>query len=357
MIVPFVIDSTTWWTEAHAAWAEAAALILILGIDAWVACMQLEERKEARKERQQVEIDRQRSGVTCGGVTSILRDMTEAQLCNTLWAGHFRHSGFAFEKGLYVLLPEYLRMKCEPFIKEIEKPITDNQIARHLLVFRFPYPRFDAVIADINQLNFGYVHLVWDENGKPIPVIRDPDKAIKLEDERLEELRRQTAREQPQAKLTIHPDQNSEYLLKPYASMRLGRFISGYFRFALRIDNRGDLNSSIVKYDIYIKELGQTFSGLTPEEQNHGVDTRHGVQSLFSENGLSDSGVVSIDSGGTSGYGMLIFLIPNLNEEIFATVGLHPQGEEKRYPPLHCHLTVTDMNGASASAEFTLTED
>jgi len=164
----------TWWTEAHAAWTEAAALILIFALELVLGYFALQERKEARQERRQAEIDRQRSEVTCAGVTQILRDMNEENLCLHLWAGHFRHGGFAFEKGLYYQLPEYLRRKCDPFVEDIKAPIdvAQNKIARFLLVFRFPYPRYDAILDDVNRLNFGNVHLVWNDEGKPIPVSR-----------------------------------------------------------------------------------------------------------------------------------------------------------------------------------------
>jgi hypothetical protein len=167
--------SQNWWTEAHAAWAEAFALILIFGLELILAYFTLREHKEARHERRQAEIARQRSDVTCAGVTSILRALPEEQLCQHLWAGHFRHAGFAFEKNLYGQLPEYLRRKAEPFRGEIEKPIQLDQhkIARFLLVFRFPYPAFDAVLADVNRLNFGNIHLVWDDSGRPITVPRN----------------------------------------------------------------------------------------------------------------------------------------------------------------------------------------
>ena len=126
-------------------------------------------------ERRHAEIARQRGDVTCGGVTQILRNMTEEDFCRHLWAGNFRHAGFAFEKGLYAQLPEYLRRKCDPFMNEIERRITieQNQIARELLVFRFPYPNYDAILDDVNRLNFGNVHIVWDENGKPMKVSRE----------------------------------------------------------------------------------------------------------------------------------------------------------------------------------------
>lgn len=58
---------------------------------------------------------------------------------------------------------------------EINKPITvdQNKMARFLLVFRFPYPDFSAILEDVDGLNFGNVHIVWDGSGKPIGVSRD----------------------------------------------------------------------------------------------------------------------------------------------------------------------------------------
>jgi len=165
----------TWWTETNAAWVEAIALILIFLLELRLAFLTLQEHKEARRERRQGEITRQRSEVTCAGITAILRTLTEDQLCLHLWAGNFKHGGFAFEKGLYAQLPEYLRRKCDPFMDEIAKPIPleQHQTARFLLVFRFPYPDFDVVLDDLNRLNFGNVHIVWDDNGKPIKVLRN----------------------------------------------------------------------------------------------------------------------------------------------------------------------------------------
>ena len=58
---------------------------------------------------------------------------------------------------------------------EIARPIPSEQhkIVRFLLVFRFSYPNFDAVLEDVDRLNFGNTHIVWDDSGKPIRVRRD----------------------------------------------------------------------------------------------------------------------------------------------------------------------------------------
>lgn len=171
-----------WWTDTNAAWTEAIALTLVFLLELMLGFLHLQERREdrlereeARHERRQAEIARQRSEVTCGGVTSIIRSLSYEEMCANLWAGHFRHAGFAFEKGLYFQLPEYLQRKCEPFMDQINEPIgpEEHKTGRFLLVFRFPYPNYDAVLDDVNHLNFGNVHLVWDENGKPINVQRN----------------------------------------------------------------------------------------------------------------------------------------------------------------------------------------
>jgi hypothetical protein len=106
--------------------------------------------------------------------------LDEEQMCLHLWAGQFRHAGFAFESGLYAQLPEYLRKKSEPLVETPEavaaaKAVAPeyHKVARFLLVFRFPYPDFNVVLEDVCRLNFGNTYLVWDDKGKPMKVPRD----------------------------------------------------------------------------------------------------------------------------------------------------------------------------------------
>src|SRR6266566_4874100 len=114
LMIPVSVEGT-WWTEAHAVWMEAFALIGILV------------------------------------------------------------AGFAVEKDLYTQLPEYLRRKCDALMDETRRPMAAEAQTklRFLLVFRFPYPHFDAVLADVNRLHFGNARTVWDDNGKPIKASRN----------------------------------------------------------------------------------------------------------------------------------------------------------------------------------------
>lgn len=164
-----------WSTETNAAWAQAFGLFITFGLQVGLLYLTLREQREARLERRAGEVARQRGDTTCAGVASILRSLTQEDMCKNLWAGNCRHGGFAFEKGLYFTLPEYLLRKCESFKHQIEAPITlqQNETARFLLVFQFPYPKFEAVLNDVERLNFGKTILVWDDSGKPIKIRRD----------------------------------------------------------------------------------------------------------------------------------------------------------------------------------------
>ena len=168
-MIPLSVEGT-WWTEAHAVWVTAFALLGILVADLCLAFFALQERSEARRERRQGEIARQRSEVTLAGITALERSMSEEDACNTLWHRDFKHAGFAVEKDLYTQLPEYLRRKCDALMDETRRPMAPDAQAklRFLLVFRLPYPNFDAVLADVNRLHRGNARTVWDDNGKPI---------------------------------------------------------------------------------------------------------------------------------------------------------------------------------------------
>jgi hypothetical protein len=166
-----------WWTETNAAWAQAFGLFITFFLQVGLLYLTLREQKEARHERRHAEVARQRSEVTCAAVTSALGSLTDEELTRHLWAGHFRHGGFAFDVGLHFQLPEYLLRKCEPYSDQIEHAMRPNQHlpvpTRFLLVFRFPFPEYNAVLEDVEQLHFGNAILVWDESGKAIKIRRD----------------------------------------------------------------------------------------------------------------------------------------------------------------------------------------
>jgi hypothetical protein len=158
-----------WFTEAHAAWMEAIALILIFVVELRLAFVTLSERREAREERKEAELSRQRSDVFCGGVVFKPVTLNDDEYCLKVWEESFKHAGFAFDKLLYHSVPEYLRRKCEAHMKDIAAPFQQaHGNTRLFFAFVFPYPKYDGVLADIRRLNFGTSCLAWDENGKQI---------------------------------------------------------------------------------------------------------------------------------------------------------------------------------------------
>jgi hypothetical protein len=172
MLANPVLCNLPLWTETNAAWAQAIGVFAAFAGQLVLLALTLREQRAARLERYQNEIRRQRSEVTCSGVTLALRSLPDDKMITHLWAGHFRHAGFAFDVSLYHQLPEYLRRKCEPFEEDMNKPRPEHfyKTTRSLLVYKFPFPEFDAILEDVYRLNFDGCLFVWDDHGNPIQI-------------------------------------------------------------------------------------------------------------------------------------------------------------------------------------------
>ena len=91
-------------------------------------------------------------------------------LCKNLWVNYTnKQAAFGVDKSLSFQLHEYLRRKAEPHSSEIGRAVVGTG-TRHLLIFKFPYPDFNAVLDDLRVLNFGEKLVVWDRDGRPIKV-------------------------------------------------------------------------------------------------------------------------------------------------------------------------------------------
>jgi hypothetical protein len=66
--------------------------------------------------------------------------------------------------------------------------------------------------------------------------------------------------------------------------------------------------------------------------------------------------MIQIDAESAVGRGTLLFFIPGINMEEFVAAGLRMQGQELKFGPLTCRLTLTDTTQSSATCEFQLTE-
>jgi hypothetical protein len=163
--------------------------------------------------------------------------------------------------------------------------------------------------------------------------------------------------QEPAASLKIHPANRSRYILRQVGQGGAhGDFNGGYFEFSLRVENRGNRNSTVDKYKILIRELNTEFSGIAPVRLNH-VQGRHCQHGLAPNNCLNEGSLVRIAPDDSTNAGCLLFFLAELNLEMFANAGLRMQGPERRFGNLHCRLTLIDSNGISASEDFELSED
>lgn len=174
--------------------------------------------------------------------------------------------------------------------------------------------------------------------------IRELSKAIEL-------LKARTS------KLQITPDEGSRYILHPVGSVPHSDFAGGLFEFHLMIENTGLKNSTVDNFQVEIIELQETFKDLKPLEGRTGVQGRHCQHGLQPGRILSQTGMVRLDGEHTTNHGTLLFSIPGLNLERFVRAGLRMHGEQRRFDPLRCRLTIVDRTGSSAKANFELRED
>lgn len=122
------------------------------------------------------------------------------------------------------------------------------------------------------------------------------------------------------------------------------------------IENLGRRDSTVNNYTVEIVELEQTFPNLTPIEGKNGIQGRHCQHVMQPGRILSTTGNIRIQAENATNHGALLFFVPGLNLEQFVNKGLRMQGEDRKFPALHCVLTLTDTMQVSATGEFRLDE-
>ena len=159
------------------------------------------------------------------------------------------------------------------------------------------------------------------------------------------------------AQLSITPDGGSRYILCPASTVPHGDFNAMYMEFHLMIENAGKRNSTVNSFEVEVVELGQTFRNLTPEERRNSVQGRHCGHGLDTRSVLSETGVVRIPAESTTNQGTLLFRVSGVNLEMFVNRGLRMTGQERKFGPLHCRLTMTDTARSTTAGEFELHEE
>jgi hypothetical protein len=158
------------------------------------------------------------------------------------------------------------------------------------------------------------------------------------------------------SQLRIAPDDGSRYILAPVGNVRHADFRGGHLEFHLMIENTGRRDSTVNNYQVEIVELQQTFSDLKPIEGENRVEGRHCLHGMQPARILSNTGNIRIQAENATNHGTLLLFVPGINLQQFARAGLQMHGDERRFGPLRCRLTLTDMTQVSATCEFRLDE-
>lgn len=159
------------------------------------------------------------------------------------------------------------------------------------------------------------------------------------------------------SQLIISADEGSRYILAPVGNVPHGDFNGGYFEFHLMVENVGRRNSTVNSYKVEVKELQKTFPDLRPIEGKNGVQGRHCVHAgMQPGRALSETGNMKIKEESATNHGTLLFHLPGINLGQFVAAGLKMHGEDRKFDPLHCVLTLRDTTSVSAEYEFTLHE-
>jgi hypothetical protein len=156
--------------------------------------------------------------------------------------------------------------------------------------------------------------------------------------------------------LEIESDRGSRYILSPIQNVPRSDFQGGYFEFNLMIENRGRRNSTVTRYEIEIIELKRHFRDLVPIENQNSIQGRHSQFGVSPSRCLSVTGNVEIPAESTTRRGMLLFHVPDLSLEEFASAGLTMRAQDRRFGALHCRLTIADRTEVNASHVFTMVE-
>jgi hypothetical protein len=170
-----------------------------------------------------------------------------------------------------------------------------------------------------------------------------------------ESRRSKTLEEARQSELKITSD-NGRYILVPVTNdVRSGDFRAMWLEFQLMIENVGRRDSTVSAFEVEIADLQRSCKNLKPVEGQKSVQGRHATQGLSPDRVLSKTGIIRVPFENATDHGMLLFNILGIDVATFANAGL-TMDQNRRFPTLHCKLTITDTTGSSASAEFELGE-
>ena|SRR5690348_3034576 len=179
-------------------------------------------------------------------------------------------------------------------------------------------------------------------------------KVFQGQERRIASIRKASVSPEPRtAQLRILKETGSQYYLHPNSLN--GDFTGIFLDFRLMIENLGQRNSTVNKFDVEIAELKKVSTDLKPLDRSIFIQTRRSNQQLSADRALNKAGIVEIPAEKATVYGTLLLFVP-ANREDFSKANLQMNFESQSYPPLRCNLVLTDTIGSRATAEFELRE-
>jgi TIR domain-containing protein len=140
--------------------------------------------------------------------------------------------------------------------------------------------------------------------------------------------------------LRIYPYEKSCFTL--VTSLDRSQLMGMHVNLDLAIENRGNKGSTIVRYDIYVREADKTFENIRPNLSLLDIRGRFCVRNIGNETRITTDGLIRIQPDTTTIRGFLPFFPLAAPIRVDGT--------------LHCRLTMTDTDGNSVSQEFELHE-
>jgi hypothetical protein len=135
--------------------------------------------------------------------------------------------------------------------------------------------------------------------------------------------------------LVIHPESRSAFYVHrdPTGMHALGT----YLEIDLTIENKGEVNSVIARFDLQVKELGTTFGNLVPHPRQH-------VQTRNSNYQLTQEFIARTNKLLVGGKNFVKGILPLYLD----------QAPGDTVTELHCVLTAIDTDGETATGAFVL---
>jgi len=139
--------------------------------------------------------------------------------------------------------------------------------------------------------------------------------------------------------LVIHPQERCRFYRQVDPNDR-NRVLGVYFEICLAVENTGNRNSVINRYDLDIQESGRRYAGLHLQRRNS-IQARNAQYAGLRQDFFNTGDVIRVPPEDAVGPGVLPLWISENVPEI-AT--------------LTCRLTITDTEGSTATADFVVSE-